>query len=1057
MAMKVEAPEKSFLVLQVGGLGVGLAALPLEKVIAATKTSERNQVTPTIEEGGSRILRCMKLPGESLNEEPSGQMYLPILRTTSRLGTWNVRTMYQSGKTDQVAREFQAYKLDILGLSETRWLGMGQIRMRGGETVIYSGHEDEDSDHTEGVAFMLSRKAAGSLVRWEPLGSRIITATFRTNKKDINLTIINCYAPTNNKEEEEKEAFYSRLQVEVDKTRRKDIVILMGDLNAQVGSDNTGYEEVMGTQGIKTMNENGELFAEFCASNQLVIGGTIFPHKRIHKATWVAPNYNLGVENQIDHICVSRQFRKSLQDVKVYRGADVGSDHHLVIGKIKLKLKKGKFEQERRAKFDVRKMSSAAKREEFAVTIRNRFQVLCEEETEDSMESQWSKMKEVWKTSCEEVLGRREHQNKEWISEGTLDKIKERRKAKASLMASKTRTGKQAAQEKYGEIDRDIKRRARQDKRNFIEGLASDAEEAASRGNLSEVYNITRKLSRKFQPADRPIRDLSGKLLTSQEEQRGRWREHFESLLNRHPPDNPPSIEPAEEDLEVSIEPPSKAEIRNAIKRIKNNKAAGPDEIPGEALKGSLESSINILHSLFRRIWESEEFPQDWKEGHIIKLPKKGNLQECGNHRGIMLLSVPGKVFNRVILERLKDAMDPIMRDEQAGFRKGRSCTDQIAALRIIVEQSLEWNSSLYINFIDYEKAFDSVDRDSLWKLLRHYGVPQKITNLIQKMYEGMTGKVVHAGELSEPFEIKTGVRQGCLLSPFLFLIAIDYIMREATRGRKNGIQWSLSKQLDDLDFADDIALLSHNHRQMQQKTDIIEDISRNIGLKINRGKSKILRVKSKGTEPITVRGEPLEDVNSFCYLGSIVNKEGGVDEDVRTRIQKARQAFVGLKYVWASKQISERTKIRLFNSNVKAVLMYGSETWRTTKATLKKLQAFANRCLRRIVGVHWPNTISNSNLYERTGQQTVEQQLKKRRWRWIGHTLRKPTGSISHSCLKWNPQGHRSRGRPRITWRREVEAEMGRVKKGWGDLKTLAGDRSEWRSFVDGLCSTGS
>ena len=101
---------------------------------------------------------------------------------------------------------------------------------------------------------------------------------------------------------------------------------------------------------------------------------------------------------------------------------------------------------------------------------------------------------------------------------------------------------------------------------------------------------------------------------------------------------------------------------------------------------------------------------------------------------------MPGKVFNRVIINRMKDPIDAQLRDEQAGFRKDRSCTDQIAALRIIVEQSIEWNSPLYINFVDYEKAFDSLDRETLWKLLRHYGVPAKIVSIIRNSYEGLTG-----------------------------------------------------------------------------------------------------------------------------------------------------------------------------------------------------------------------------------------------------------------------------------------------------------------------------
>ena len=203
-----------------------------------------------------------------------------------------------------------------------------------------------------------------------------------------------------------------------------------------------------------------------------------------------------------------------------------------------------------------------------------------------------------------------------------------------------------------------------------------------------------------------------------------------------------------------------------------------------------------MLHALVTKIWEKEDVPEQWKEGLIIKIPKKGDLNECDNYRGIMLLSVPGKVLNRVLLERMKDAVDLTLRDNQAGFRKNRSCADQIASLRIIIEQSLEWNSPLYINFIDFEKAFDSVDRHTLWRLMKHYGIPEKIISIVQSIYQGMFCRVVHSGQISESFEVKTGVRQGCLLSPFLFLLVIDWIMKTVTSNRNNGIQWTLLTQL---------------------------------------------------------------------------------------------------------------------------------------------------------------------------------------------------------------------------------------------------------------------
>ncbi|VDP85686.1 unnamed protein product [Schistosoma mattheei] len=172
----------------------------------------------------------------------------------------------------------------------------------------------------------------------------------------------------------------------------------------------------------------------------------------------------------------------------------------------------------------------------------------------------------------------------------------------------------------------------------------------------------------------------------------------------------------------------------------------------------------------------------------MIKVPKKGDLRNCDDYRGITLLSIPGRVSKRVFLNRIKDFVDAQLRDQQAGFRKARSCTDQIATLRIIVEQSIEWNSSLHTNFIDYEKVFDTMDRTTLWRLLRHYGVPEKIVNIIQNSYDGLHCKIVHGGQLTDSFEVKTGVRHVCLLSPFLFLLVIEWITKTSTsQGRSMG------------------------------------------------------------------------------------------------------------------------------------------------------------------------------------------------------------------------------------------------------------------------------
>ncbi|VDO49490.1 unnamed protein product [Schistosoma margrebowiei] len=170
-------------------------------------------------------------------------------------------------------------------------------------------------------------------------------------------------------------------------------------------------------------------------------------------------------------------------------------------------------------------------------------------------------------------------------------------------------------------------------------------------------------------------------------------------------------------------------------------------------------------------------------------------------------------------------------------------------------------------------------------------------------------------------FQVRTGVRQGCLLSPFLFLLVVDWIMKTSTSERKHGIQWTAQNQLDDLDFTDDPALLSHTHEHMHTKTVSEAAVSASVGLSIHKRETKVLKFKAENSNPITLDGETLEDVESFTYLvSSSIDEQGGSDADVKARIGKARVAFLQLKNIWNSKQLSTNIKVTIFNTNVKTV-----------------------------------------------------------------------------------------------------------------------------------------
>ncbi|VDP18748.1 unnamed protein product [Schistosoma margrebowiei] len=190
------------------------------------------------------------------------------------------------------------------------------------------------------------------------------------------------------------------------------------------------------------------------------------------------------------------------------------------------------------------------------------------------------------------------------------------------------------------------------------------------------------------------------------------------------------------------------------------------------------------------------------------------------------------------------------------------------------------------------------------------------------------------------------------------------------------------------------------------------------VGLNIHKGKSKILRYNTACTNPITIDGEDLGDVETLTYLSSIIDEQSGSEADVKARIGKAREAHLQLRNIWNSKQLSTNTKVRIFNTNVKTVLLYAAETRRNTKAIIQKIQVFINSCLRKILQIRWQDTISNNVLWVRTNQIPAEEEIMKKCWKWIGHTLREAPSCVAKQALTWNPQSQRRRGRPKNTLR---------------------------------------
>ena len=251
-----------------------------------------------------------------------------------------------------------------------------------------------------------------------------------------------------------------------------------------------------------------------------------------------------------------------------------------------------------------------------------------------------------------------------------------------------------------------------------------------------------------------------------------RWKEHFDELLNST------STSPPLPRLHLRARTRlTTAEVARAIERIKSGKAAGEDEIRPEMLNALGGAGIDWLTRVFQVVWDSGEAPMDWQTGVIVPVFKKGDNKECTNYRGITLLSLPGKLYAKVHEARIRAVVEPKISNEQCGFRPGRSTTDQIHTLRLVCEKAWEYKIPAFLAFVDLEKAYDRVPREKLWKCLREYGVDEELLRAVQSLYDRCTARVRVNGLQSSPFTVRTGLRQGCALSPVLFLVFMDRIV----------------------------------------------------------------------------------------------------------------------------------------------------------------------------------------------------------------------------------------------------------------------------------------
>ena len=416
---------------------------------------------------------------------------------------------------------------------------------------------------------------------------------------------------------------------------------------------------------------------------------------------------------------------------------------------------------------------------------------------------------------------------------------------------------------------------------------------------------------------------------------------HFKGLIERDegdPTDNYYDItntEPVYEELDKDI---TCEEISKAIHKLKCNKSCSEDCILNELFIKCQDVLMPLIHNLFNKILASGIYPELWTKNCIVPLHKKGDADDVNNFRGISIVSCFGKLFTSILNTRLLewDNENNILTDAQFGFRPGMSTVDAIFVLQSLINKTLKNKRRLYCCFVDFQKAFDSVNRYKLWFKLFNVGIRGKLLQIIQSLYSNVKSCVKYDGFLSEYFQNEMGLMQGEVLSPLLFSLYVNDFEINFVKNNCPSIEWQMIN-IFLLMYADDMVILAETPSGLQSMLNTLYKYTREWDLNVNVPKTKIVVFRNGGnvtkTEKWIYNGQVLEVVNTFNYLGMLFNHNGKFLQTQKHVAEQGRKALFAISNTLKNNYFNIETQGSVFDTYVHSILSYACEIWGFHKA----------------------------------------------------------------------------------------------------------------------------
>ena len=864
---------------------------------------------------------------------------------------------------------------DIAALQETRWPGIGdrwvQIRDGSRYRVIWSGGKSPNN----GVAIVLSKEYGNMVVEKHHVSDRICAITLESENDKTK--IISCYAPATNNTSARELEFLNHLE-EVSSTlrgRKHQKVIVCGDFNARIGCAKAADEKEplslgAGPHGFGETNTRGYELMRWAIEEELFICNTWTQNAGDQKWTWRMRSQDS--RSLIDYVMISFHMVVDgcfIEDAgTTLLNSFANSDHHPVQQKLKLFGKNPtnspkKPKAQRGVQYDYAALSNKELSEKYSERTS---QPLIEGNGDPSTEDLWTNIKNCLEKAARDTLPQLKT-NPSLKHKASSGKLKALIVEKRSLLKKGWHHLNDTERKHVNFIGKEIAKTLKEDMETYIETLCTTVDQSLNLNDSRTLHAATKLLARGQTVNPKPLippdtmqshfkKVLNPTTAVNQVERESLISQIKDRLATLDPP-------------QISKEAPSVDEVRTAIRALKTGKAIGPDRVPAELFQNCSDVLATKITSLIERIWNGDEIPKDLLITEIVALYKgKGERSSPDSYRGICIQNHITKLLSEIIRQRLNCLVDFQVGEYQTGFRQGRGTQDALFTFRLMLQNSSTAGQPIYSCFIDLVKAFDTCEWSIIFETLEGLNVPKNIISVIKKLYTNTVYSVKGTEDNTEPFGGCAGVKQGCVLSPSLFILTLDIILRVALEG-KTDRKDMLAIISYILGYADDLAITEATMEELKETLESIDETISKANMNISTEKTKILTTdkdcKSKET---VIRNHTFAHVQEFNYLGSMVDQSGTDKIAIQNQIRKASTTFGSMKDIWSA-NISPKAKLTTYRSIVRPRVMYSSETLYTTTETNHDLDVFERNCLRKILWIKWREHVENKELYERVTQ----------------------------------------------------------------------------------------